>query len=69
MMNHEQYEFAVKRIKVLQSLPQLLDYQMHELDILMEKVQALEDACDLEALKEYEAMCDFEDRLLDSLER
>lgn len=75
MMNHEQYTWAVARIKAIQTFraehseitPGMRDE--YELETLMKDVQDYEDACDLEALAEYEAMQDFEDRLVESWER
>lgn len=71
MMNHRIYTWAVKRIKALQQpeLQPLGIADQYELDVLMVQVQDYEDVCNAEAVTEYEAMLEFEDRFLATMGR
>lgn len=71
MMNHRIYTWAVKRIKALQ-LPELQPLgiaDQYELDVLMVQVQDYEDACNAEAVTEYDVRQDLEDLFLAMIER
>ena len=70
MVKTTEYNYAVDRLKTLSKLNPVADSGVErEREVLSELIAHYEAEHDCEALAEYDAMVDFEDRFLASMER